>query len=95
MKQTVLTLPGGHEVVLNSVTSFPPGVMLISNTVGINAGEVSPPWVNELVKTKGGTKLLLRILVGLLAKEHINDICKEVEETTAKSDRGWSISFRS
>lgn len=95
MTKTVLIMPGGLEIDLLAVNSFPPGVMLISNTVGINVGDQSPPWVNELVKTKGGSILLRRILVGLLKKEIMSDVCKEVEEAIAENDRGWSLSVRS
>ena len=87
MTKTTIHL-GGMEVDLMSITSMPSGVGMFGLAVLINCGCQSPQWVNELVKTNAGVRLLRRVLIGLIAKEVRDDIRKEIEEGVASFNAG-------
>lgn len=53
----------------NSVNgNLPDGVQVFGDTVFINVGKRSPKWVCDLAKTEAGSRMLCRIVDGILTR---------------------------
>lgn len=58
---------------------LPRGVCVLGTQIMINVCEMSPQWVNDLARTKAGTRLLRRIIGGRLRKD-ADDVREAIAE---------------